>query len=162
MKSSGPVHPLRSRMTIAFHATLVLTLAAVLALPAVQAQPTDPDRLLAASGQIKAGKLRALAVTSSQRVPALAEVPTLSETVLPGFNSISWSGVLAPFGTLAAIIDKIGADLRDVLAADDVKFRITELGGIPRALSPAQFAELIKADRQRYAKIIRERKIATD
>ena len=143
MKSSGPIPPQKSRMTIAFHATLVLTLAAVLALPAAQAQPTDPDRLLAASGQIKAGKLRALAVTSSQRVPALAEVPTLSETVLPGFNSISWIGVLAPFGTLAAIIDQIGADLRDVLAADDVKSRITELGGIPRAMSPAQFAEPI-------------------
>ena len=143
MKSSGPIPPQKSRMTIAFHATLVLTLAAVLALPAVQAQPTDPDRLLAASGQSKTGKLRALAVTSSQRVPALAEVPTLSETVLPGFNSISWIGVLAPSGTLAAIIDKIGADLRDVLAADDVKSRITELGGIPRAMSPAQFAEPI-------------------
>ena len=121
-----------------------------------------PDRLLEASGQIKAGKLRALAVTSSQRVRALAEVPTLSETVLPGFNSISWIGVLAPSGTPATIILETAVGLRDVLAAEDVKSRITELGGIPRALSPAQFGELIKSDRQRYAKIIRERKITTD
>ena len=162
MESAGPIHPQRSRMTVACYAALVLTLAAVLALPAAQAQPTDPDRLLEASGQIKAGKLRALAVTSSQRVLALAEVPTLSETVLPGFNSIRWIGVLAPSGTPAPIIDKIAADLRDVLAAEDVMSRITELGGIPGALSPAQFAELIKSDRQRYAKIIRERKITTE
>ena len=118
--------------------------------------------VLEASGHIKAGKLRALAVTSSQRVPALADVPTLSETVLPGFNSISWIGVLAPAGTSEAIINKVAADLREVLAADDVKARIIELGGVPRALNPAQFGQLIATDRLRYAQIIRERKITTE
>ncbi len=118
--------------------------------------------VLEASGHIKAGKLRALAVTSSQRVPALADVPTLAESVLPGFNSISWIGVLAPAGTADAIVQRIAADLREVLAADDVRARIIDLGGVPRALSPAQFGELIRADRQRYAQIIRERRITTE
>jgi tripartite-type tricarboxylate transporter receptor subunit TctC len=118
--------------------------------------------VLEASGHIKAGKLRALAVTSDKRVSALPEVPTLAEGTAPGFNSISWIGLLAPAGTPPAIVDKIAADLRDVLAADDVKNRIVELGGIPYANTPAQFAQMIAADRQRYAQVIRDRKITLD
>ena len=68
--------------------------------------------VLEASGHIKAGKLRALAVTSAQRVPALPDVPTLAESALPGFNSISWIGILAPAGTPKDIVDKIATDVR--------------------------------------------------
>jgi len=118
--------------------------------------------VLEASGQIKAGKLRALAVTSDKRVSALPDVPTLNESVAPGFNSISWIGLLAPAGTPAAIVEKIAADVREVLAADDVKGRIVELGGVPHATTPAQFATMIDADRKRYAQVIRDRKITVD
>ncbi|MEG1454828.1 MAG: tripartite tricarboxylate transporter substrate binding protein, partial [Comamonas sp.] len=71
---------------------------------------------LEASGHIKAGKLRALAVTSDKRLPALPDVPTLAEGALPGFNAISWIGLLAPAGTPQDTVDKISADLRAVLA----------------------------------------------
>ncbi|MFY9513433.1 MAG: tripartite tricarboxylate transporter substrate binding protein [Rubrivivax sp.] len=118
--------------------------------------------VLEASGHIKAGKLRALAVTSDKRVSALPDVPALAEGTVPGFNSISWIGLLAPAGTPKDIVDKIAADLREVLAADDVKSRIVELGGVPRATTPAQFATLIDTDRKRYAQVIRERKITLD
>ena len=80
--------------------------------------------VLEASGHVKAGKLRALAVTSSKRVGALPEVPTLAETVVPGFNSISWIGLLAPAATPKDVVEKISADVREVLAADDVKGKI--------------------------------------
>jgi len=118
--------------------------------------------VMEASGHIKAGKLRALAVTSDRRVAALPDVPTLAEGAAPGFNSVSWIGVLAPAGTPAALVEKISADLREVLAQPEVKTRISELGGVPAGSTPAQFARLIENDRQRYAKIIRERGITAD
>jgi len=118
--------------------------------------------VMEASGQIKAGKLRALAVTSERRMDALSDVPTLAESAVPGFNSISWIGVLAPAGTPAPLIDKISTDVREVLAQPDVKTRISELGGVPAGSTPAQFTSLIENDRQRYARIIRERGITTD
>jgi tripartite-type tricarboxylate transporter receptor subunit TctC len=118
--------------------------------------------VLEASGHIKTGKLRALAVTSAQRVPALPAVPTLGEGALPGFNSISWIGVLAPTGTPREVVEKISADLREVVGSDEVRSRLVELGGVPHANTPAQFAQMIEADRKRYAQIIRERKISID
>jgi tripartite-type tricarboxylate transporter receptor subunit TctC len=118
--------------------------------------------VLEASGHVKAGRLRALAVTSDKRVPALPDVPALAEATVPGFNSISWIGLLAPAGTPKDIVEKISADVRELVASDEVKTRLTELGGVPRANTPAQFAQMIDSDRQRYAKIIRDRKITVD
>jgi tripartite-type tricarboxylate transporter receptor subunit TctC len=118
--------------------------------------------VLEASGHLKSGKLRALAVTGDKRVGALPEVPTLAESVAPGFNSISWIGIVAPGGTPRELVEKISADLREVVASDDVKSKLVELGAVPRATTPAQFATLIDADRKRYAQIIRERKITVD
>lgn len=116
---------------------------------------------LEASGHIKAGKLRALAVTSDKRLPALPDVPTLAEGALPGFNAISWIGLLAPAGTPQDIVEKIAADLRAVLGDDAVKARFAALGGVPHATSPQDFGKLIAADRARYAEIIRSRRITT-
>lgn len=118
--------------------------------------------VLEASGHVKAGKLRALAVTSDKRVSALLDVPTLSESVLPGFNAISWLGLLAPAGTPPAIVDKIAADVRSILADESVKARFVSLGGVPRATTPQEFGQLITEDRRRYARIIRDRKISTE
>ena len=118
--------------------------------------------VLEASGHIRSGKLKALAVTSRQRVSALPEVPALAESAVPGFDSISWIGLLAPAGTPRDIVEKISADVRAVLAEPEVKARITELGGVPRANTPAEFAAMIDADRKRYAKIIAERGITVD
>ena len=118
--------------------------------------------VLEASGHIKSGKLRALAVTGERRVPALPDVPTLAETVLPGFNAISWLGVLAPAGTPKEIVAKIAADIRGVMADEAVKARFASLGGVPRTTSPQDFAKLIAADRARYAQIITSRKITVD
>ncbi|MDB5938051.1 MAG: hypothetical protein JWP77_415 [Polaromonas sp.] len=118
--------------------------------------------VLEASSHVKAGKLRALAVTADKRVSALPGVPTLSETVLPGFNAISWLGLLAPAGTPPAIVDKIAADVRSILADEAVKARFVSLGGVPRATTPQEFTQLIASDRRRYAQIIRDRKISTE
>lgn len=118
--------------------------------------------VLEASGHIKAGKLKALAVTGDKRVTAFPDVPTLGEQVLPGFNAISWLGLLAPAGTSPAIVEKISADVRAILADEAVKNRFVSLGGIPHGTTSQEFAKLINDDKQRYAKIIRSKKIIVD
>lgn len=118
--------------------------------------------VLEASGHIKAGKLRALAVTGNKRVPALPDVPTLAESGLPGFNAISWIGLLAPAGTPPELLEKISADVRAVVADEVVKSRLASLGAVPRTNSPQEFAKMISEDRTRYAQIIRSRKITVD
>ena len=118
--------------------------------------------VLEASGHIKAGKLRALAVTGDKRVAAFPDTPTLAESVLPGFNAISWIGLLAPAGRPQDLQDKIAADVRAVLADETVRARFVALGGVPRATSPPEFAKLIADDRSRYAQIIRSRKITVE
>lgn len=118
--------------------------------------------VLEASGHLKSGKLRALGVTSERRVRALPEVPTLAESGLPGFNSISWIGLLAPAGTPKEAVEKISADVREVIAKPEVNARLAELGAVPMGSTPAEFGKLIDNDRERYAKIIRERNIKAD
>lgn len=118
--------------------------------------------VLEASGHIKAGKLRALAVTGDKRVAAFPDVPTLAESVLPGFNAISWIGLLAPAGMPQDLQDKIAADVRAVLADETVRARFVALGGVPRATSPPEFTKLIADDKSRYAQIIRSRKITVE
>jgi len=118
--------------------------------------------VLEASGHIKAGKLRALAVTGDKRVPAFSDVPTLAEGAAPGFNAISWIGLLAPAGTPQDAVDRIAADVRAVLVDESVKARFIGLGGVPRATTPQEFARLIADDRSRYAQIIRSRKITIE
>lgn len=118
--------------------------------------------VLEASGHIKAGKLRALAVTGAKRVGALPDVPTLSETAVPGFNSISWIGLLAPSGTPRDVVEKISADVREILASDEVKTKLLELGAIPSGNTPAQFQQMIDTDRKRYAQVIKDKNITLD
>ncbi|HEY4065624.1 MAG TPA: tripartite tricarboxylate transporter substrate binding protein [Burkholderiaceae bacterium] len=118
--------------------------------------------VLEAIGQVKSGRIRALAVTSDKRVSAIPDVPTLAEAGLPGFNSISWIGLLAPAGTPKEIVDKISSDLRAVLTDPDVKQKLTELGAIPAGTTPAQFQLLIDNDRKRYAQLIRDKHITAE
>jgi len=118
--------------------------------------------VLEASGHIKAGRLRALAVTSDKRVAALPDVPTLAESGLPGFNAISWIGILAPAATPPEIVERIAADVRAVLSDEAVKARFAALGGVPHAMSPQEFGKLIADDRTRYGELIRSRNITID
>jgi len=118
--------------------------------------------VLEASGHIKAGRLRALAVTSDKRVAALPDVPTLAESGLPGFNAISWIGILAPAGTPPDLVERIAADVRAVLSDEAVKARFAALGGVPHAMSPQEFKKLIADDRARYGELIRSHNISVD
>jgi tripartite-type tricarboxylate transporter receptor subunit TctC len=118
--------------------------------------------VLESSGHIKSGRLRALAATSNTRSPALPDVPTLAESVLPEFNTGSWIGILAPAGTPAAIIDKVARDVHEVVTSPDVRDQLIAQGATPVGGTPAEFKSLIDSDRVRYARIIKEKNISAE
>jgi tripartite-type tricarboxylate transporter receptor subunit TctC len=118
--------------------------------------------VLELSGHIKAGKLKALAITSKQRVSALPDVPTLQEAGVTGAESGSWLGLLAPAGTPQAVVDKVSQDLQKVLAMPDVQQQLLAQGAVARGGPPAEFARLIADDRKKYARIIIENNLTAD
>ncbi|SDC63184.1 Tripartite-type tricarboxylate transporter, receptor component TctC [Cupriavidus sp. YR651] len=118
--------------------------------------------VLETAGHVKAGKLRALAVTSTVRSPAMPEVPTLAEAGIQRAESGSWVGLLAPAGTPKDIVDKIAAGVKQVVAIPEVKKQLIDQGAIPVGSTPQQFAELIANDRKRYARIIADNHLSAD
>jgi tripartite-type tricarboxylate transporter receptor subunit TctC len=118
--------------------------------------------ILESSGHIKSGRLRAIAVTSDKRYPTMPDVPTLAESALPGFNTGSWIGLVAPAATPREIIEKIAKDVGDVVSSPEVRDQLVAQGATPVGGTSAQFAALIDADRKRYAQIIRDRNITAD
>ena len=114
------------------------------------------DTTSSAIGQIKGGKLRALAVTTPSRSPELPEVPTLAEAGFPGLEMTTWYGVLAPAGTPKDLVARLHDEIRKALKTPDVQKRIANLAGEPGALTVEQFADLNRADYARYGKLIRE------
>jgi tripartite-type tricarboxylate transporter receptor subunit TctC len=118
--------------------------------------------VLELSGHIKAGKLKALAITSKKRVSALPDVPTLEEAGVTGAESGSWLGLLAPAGTPAAIVEKINKDMQTVLAMPDVQQQLLGQGAVAAGGSQADFIKLIADDRRKYARIITENNLTAD
>jgi tripartite-type tricarboxylate transporter receptor subunit TctC len=118
--------------------------------------------ILEGSGHIKAGKLKALAVSSASRSPALPDVPTLAESGITGADSGSWVALLAPAGTPQALVDKIAADVKEVVANPEVRAQLVQQGGTPQATTPAQLQALIDADKARYGKVIREKGVKVE
>jgi tripartite-type tricarboxylate transporter receptor subunit TctC len=118
--------------------------------------------VLEGSGHIKSGRLKGLAVTHAKRNPALPDVPTIAEAGVPGGESGSWIALLAPAGTPAEIIARLNADIREVVAAADVREKLIGQGAVPQSGSPAELQALIDADAKRYGRIIREQKLKVD
>lgn len=118
--------------------------------------------VLETSGFIKAGKLRALAITSNARVAAMPDVPTLQESGVNGAESGSWIGLLAPAGTPKEIIDKLSQGLQQVVANPEVQQQLLAQGAVAKGGTQADFAQLIAADRKRYARIIIDNKLTVD
>jgi tripartite-type tricarboxylate transporter receptor subunit TctC len=96
--------------------------------------------------QVRAGKLRAVAVSSLKRVPVAPELPTIAESGYPDFQAVAWFGLLAPTGTPAAILAKLQQDAARVVAMPDVRSKFTDNGGIVIGNSPTEFAAQIKAE----------------
>jgi tripartite-type tricarboxylate transporter receptor subunit TctC len=105
-------------------------------------------------GYIRAGRLRALAVTSAQRVPALPDVPTVAEFV-PGYVAVASDGIGAPANTPAEIIDKLYGTVSAVLAEPAIKARLEDLGGVVAPMAPAEFKKFIAAETVKWGKVIK-------
>ena len=118
--------------------------------------PAAFDNITTVVPHIKAGKLRALAVTTAQRSSAAPDVPTLSESGLTGFDISSWQGVFAPAGTPAAIVERLYAEIARILKQPDVIKRFNELGLDLSGMPSAEFAALVKNDVVRLGKIVRD------
>jgi tripartite-type tricarboxylate transporter receptor subunit TctC len=113
------------------------------------------DNLPSSLAQIKAGKLRAVAVTSLKRAPALPDVPTISESGLPGFEASSWFGVLAPAGTPAPIVARINAEVNKWLQSADAREKLLGQGAEAAGGSPEQFASYIRVETEKWAKVVK-------
>ena len=100
---------------------------------------------------MKDGKVRALAVTSTTRTPAAPELPTVSESGLPGFESISWFGVLAPAGTPPAVLQRLEAELQKAMASPAMKERLATMGAMPGVQNAAGFTQVIQNEIRRWA-----------
>jgi tripartite-type tricarboxylate transporter receptor subunit TctC len=115
------------------------------------------DNLPSSLPQIKAGKLKALAVTSTQRSVVLPDVPTVEEAAgLKGFDATSWFGLLAPAGTPADIVSRIQQEVAKSLGTPAVKEKLLSQGAIPSGNTPAEFARHIAAEHVKWAKVVKE------
>ncbi len=107
-------------------------------------------------GLIRAGRLRAIAISSGKRSPILPELPTIAESGVPGYDFGSWNGVLAPVGTSRAVINQVHGVMRKVAAAPDVREQFAAQGLAPTASeSPEEFAKMIRADYATIGKVVK-------
>jgi tripartite-type tricarboxylate transporter receptor subunit TctC len=112
------------------------------------------DNLPGSIGHIRTGKVRALGVTASKRVDAIADVPTIGETV-PGYEASVWYGIAAPKGTPPAIVAKLNGAVNAVLADPKLRARLAELGGEAMPMTPSEFGKLVADETEKWAKVVK-------
>ena len=116
----------------------------------------------AAMPQIKGGKLKALGVTTPQRMTSLPQVPTIAEAGLPGFSYTLWGGLFAPAGTPTPVIDSLNREVNAILAQPDIRTRLeTDNVAVPKN-TPAEFADYVKAEAAKFEKLIKEANVKVD
>ncbi len=113
------------------------------------------DNMVTLMPYVKSGKLRALAVSSKERSSTVPDVPTLHETVLPGFETGTWYGMVAPASTPPAITMKISAELRRILSSPDIREKLAGMGLNASGMSDGEYGDFIKAEISTYAKIVK-------
>ena len=116
------------------------------------------DNLASAAANIRAGKLRAFAVTSATRAPSFPDVPTMAEAGgkdLAGFDVTTWFGVMAPAGTPQPVVARLGDALRKALVTPEMRERLSRMGAEPSPTSPGEFAAFIRAELAKYEKVVK-------
>jgi tripartite-type tricarboxylate transporter receptor subunit TctC len=117
---------------------------------------------LAATPQIKAGRVRALAITSAKRSPVAPELPTVAEVGLPGFEVVGWFGWLAPAKTPRAIVNRLHTEIVKVLGRPDIRERLLSQSTEPVGNTPAEFAAFIRSEHAKWGKVIRDANVRVD
>ena len=118
--------------------------------------------LVAALPHIQAGKLRAIAVGSPQRVTMLHEVTTIDEQGFKGYEAVSWGGLMAPPGTPKAVVDRIAGEVKQILADKEIQDKLLTAGAIAAFQSPDQMAQRIKSDYAKWGAVIRDKGISNE
>ncbi|MFO0520071.1 MAG: tripartite tricarboxylate transporter substrate binding protein [bacterium] len=121
--------------------------------------PMTLPNLIIGMPQVKAGRVRALAITSLKRSESAPDLPTVAESGLPGYEAAIWFGFLAPRGVAAPIVDRLNREIVNVLRLPEVRQQIAGIGADPIASTPAEFAAVMKSDAERLGRLIRERNI---
>jgi tripartite-type tricarboxylate transporter receptor subunit TctC len=111
---------------------------------------------------VKSGRLRALAVSSPQRIAALPDVPTVAESGFPGWEADQWYGVVAPAGTPAAVVNRLNAEINKALALPDVAQQLAVEGAVPMPGTPQAFGELIRRELPRWATVVKAGQVKPD
>ena len=112
--------------------------------------------MLATYPQVKAGRLRILAVSSAKRMAAIPEVPTVAESGLPGFETGSWQGVLAPPGTSKDVVGRLNGEIIRILGSADMKEKLSTQGAEVLTMTPDRFGEFIRREKARWAKVVKD------
>ena len=120
------------------------------------------DTVTSGLPQVKAGKLRALAVTTAKRSSAMPDVPSLSETALPGFDVGTWFGLLAPAATPPAIVQKLNAEIVKIIQQPDVRKQMLEAGSDPMGNTSQQMAAQIKAELEAFESVVKQIKLVVE
>ncbi|NMM78226.1 ABC transporter substrate-binding protein [Acidovorax sp. SRB_14] len=118
--------------------------------------------LVAALPHIQAGKLRAIAVGSPQRVTMLPDVKTIAEQGIQGYDAVSWGGLLAPPGTPKAVVERIAGEVKHILAEKEIQDKLLNVGAIAQFQGPAQMGQRIQQDYTRWGQLIRDKGIASE
>jgi tripartite-type tricarboxylate transporter receptor subunit TctC len=116
----------------------------------------------AASAQIRAGRLRVLAVTSAARTPLVPDAPMVAESGVPGYDIAVWAGLFAPAGTPQGVISRLYQEALRAMSAPDTREKLKAIGMDPGGLAPEQLAAMIKADLAKYAKIVKAANIKSE
>jgi len=124
--------------------------------------PVMCDSITSAQPHIKAGRLRVLGITSSTRSSAMPQVPTLAESGVSGYEMNPWFGLFAPAGTPAPVVARLNAEVTKILSAPDVKERLQAIGAEPMNATPEQFQAMVKADLEKWARLVRSAGITAD
>jgi len=117
--------------------------------------PVMMPNMLSAQPHIKSGRLRALGVTGGKRAPGADDIPTIAEAGVPGYEAVQWYGVLAPAGTPAEIIGKLHAGVVRAVQSPEVRKRLMNDGAEPVGSSPAEFGAYIRAETEKWARVIK-------
>jgi len=118
--------------------------------------------LIAASPQIKAGRLRPIGMATLQRSPVMPEIPTVAEQGLSGFNVASWFGIMAPANTPTAIVQRLYSDIAKITETPDMKKFLLTQGAEPMVMEPQKFAEFLRVETDKWGKVVREANLKLD
>lgn len=128
---------------------------ALLALIGGQEAPVMFDSVLSSSGHVKAGKLKAIAVSTAERLPSMPDVPSVAESGLPGFDAYTWTAAVVPAGVPKDRLEKISNEIIRIVNLPDVREKIASQGAIPGGMPPKEFSGFVAAEIRKWGQIVR-------